>query len=232
MTRMEPDKALDSPEYEVWNYLYSGLDLARMELECLSEEQRAALIKFGEQIFSQRINLTIAPDDDSFADLSQQVLDIPLFKFATDIVFAEKAVDRAAQALDRYIELKPILTRYKLTDLSAKCLQEAGWTFLFSFDAACVAFCSAVLEQTLRDMLVDAGIITTCSRDTAGKLLNKATQKKLLPEEAEQAASDLIAMRNEVIHQRLEAIKDEALKAMDYLGVVLQELGRQSTRQP
>lgn len=132
MTRMEPDKALDSLEHEVWNHLYSGLDLAKMELDCLSEK----------------------------------------------------------------------------------------------------AFCSAVLEQTLRGMLVDAGIITTCSRDTAGKLLNKAKQKELLPEEADQAASDLIAMRNEVIHQRLEALKGEALKAMDYLGVVLQELGRQSTRHP
>ena len=230
MRRVKSEKVLDSPEHEVWNHLYSGLDLAKMELDCLSEEKRTALIKFGEDIFSQRTNLTAVPGD-SFADLPQQVLELPWFKFAADIACAEEALGRAAQALDRYIELKPILTRYKLTDLAAKCLQEAGRTFLFSFDAACVAFCSAVLEQTLRDMLVDAGIITMCSRDTARKLLNKATQKKLLPEGAEQAASDLIDMRNEVIHQRFEALKDEALKAMDYLGVVLQELGRQSTRQ-
>ena len=231
MTRMEPDKALDSPEHEVWNHLYSGLDLAKMELDCLSEKERTALIKFGDYIFSQRTNLTAVPDD-SFADLPQQVLERPWLKFAADIAFAEEALGRAAQALDRYIELKPILTRYKLTDLAAKCLQEAGRTFLFSFDAACVMFCSAALEQTLRDKLVDEGIIAMCSRYTARKLLKKANQKKLLPEAAEQAASDLIDMRNEVIHRRFEALKDEALKAMDYLGVVLQELGRQSTRQP
>ena len=230
MQRMEPDKALNGPEFEVWNHLYSGLVLARMELDCLSEKERTALTKFREQIFSQRTNLIVAPND-SFAGLSQQILKLPWFKFAADIAFAEEAVGRAAQALDRYIELKPILTGYKLTDSAAKCLQEAGWTFLFSFDAACVAFCSAVLEQTLRDTLVDAGIITMCSRYTAGKLLKKATQKKLLPEAAQQAASDLIVMRNEVIHRRFEALKDEALKAMDYLGIVLQELGRQSTRQ-
>lgn len=232
---MGKDKTLDEifsgdgPKFEVWNHLYSGLDLARMELDCLSEKGRAALTKFGERIFSQRTNLTVAPDD-KFTDMSQQLLEVPWLKFAADCAFAEEALDRAVKALDRYLELEPILTRYKLTDLAAKCLQEAGRTFLFSFDAACVAFCSAALEHTLRDALVDARIITR--RDlqrrqcTAYTLLAMATQAKLLPEAAEQAASDLIAKRNVVMHRRFENLKDEALKAMEHLGVVLQDLGR------
>lgn len=232
---MEKDKTFDEifsgdgPKFEVWNHLYSGLDLARAELDSLSEKGRAVLTKFGEQIFSQRTNLTVAPDD-RFADFSQQALEVPWLKFAADIAFAEEAVDRAAKALDRYVELQPILTRYKLTDLAAKCLQEAGRTFLFSFDAACVAFCSAALEQTLRDALVDARIITMRElqrrRCTAYTLLAMATQAKLLQEAAERAASDLIAKRNVVMHRRFEGLKDEALKAMEDLGVVLQELGR------
>jgi len=232
---MEKDKTLDEifsgdgPQFEVWNHLYSGLDLARMELDCLSEKARTVLTKFGEQIFSQRTNLTVAPDD-RFADFSKQALEVPWLKFAADIAFAEEAVDRAAKALDRYVELQPILTRYRLTDLAAKCLREAGRTYLFSFDAACVAFCSAALEQTLRDALVDARIITRRElqrrRCTAYTLLAMATQAKLLPEAAEQAASDLIATRNVVMHRRFEGLKDEALKAMEHLGVVLQDLGR------
>ena len=55
MTRMEPDKALDSPEHEVWNHLYSGLDLAKMELDCLSEKERTALIKFGSISFRNEL---------------------------------------------------------------------------------------------------------------------------------------------------------------------------------
>ena len=215
----------------MWNHLESGLARARMELDCFPEKTRTILTKFGEQIFSQRTKLIVAPDD-KFAGLSQQVLEISWVKFAADIAFAEEAVARAAKMLDRYVELQPILTRYKLTGLAAKCLQEAGWTFLFSFDFACVASCTAVLEQTLSKMLVDERIITWDElqrrRCTAGRLVKIAMKKKLLPEAAHQAASDLINMRNEVIHRRFEALKDEALKAIDYLGVVLQELDRRS----
>ena len=73
MKRMEPDKALDGPEFEVWNHLYSGLVLARMELDCLSEKERIALTKLGEQIFLLKANL-IAAEDDILADVSQLLL--------------------------------------------------------------------------------------------------------------------------------------------------------------
>ena len=243
MTRMETDEELGGPEFEMWNHLESGLDRARMELDCLSEEDRTILTKFSERIFSQRTNLIVASDD-KFAALSSQLLKEPWIKFAVDIAFAEESLARAGNVFDRYVKLQPILTRYELTNLAAKCLQEAGWTFLFSFDAACVEFCKMVLEQTLRKELVDAGGITEeqskvdaggiteeqSKKDTVGRLLTKAREKRLLPEATEQAAKDLITMRNEVIHRRFEALEDEALNAMDQLGVVLQELGQRSAR--
>ena len=231
MTRMEPNEVLDGPEFEMWNHLESGLDLARFELKCLSEENRTILTKLSERIFSQRTNLIVEPDD-KVAALSPQLLEEPWIKFAVDIAFAEESLVRAGNVFDRYVKLQPILTRYKLTNLAAKCLQEAGWTFLFSFDAACVEFCKMVLEQTLRKELVDAGSITEeqCKKDTVGGLLTKARKERLLPEATEQAAKDLITMRNEVIHRRFEALEDEALKAMDQLGVVLQDLGQRSAR--
>lgn len=220
----------NGPEAEVWIHLYSGLDLAEMELDRFSEEARALMTKLGERIFSQRTNLTAAPDD-SFAGVSQQLLQFPWLKYAADLAFAWEAVGRAEKALDRYVELQPILTRYKLSDSAAKYLQEAGRTFLFSFDAACVAFCNAALEQTLRDVLVGARVVT--ERDlkrnqrTAAALLEQALQAKLLPEGAEQAARDLISKRNALMHRNFESLKDDALKAMEHLGVVLQALGRQ-----
>jgi hypothetical protein len=163
---MEKDKAFDEvfsgngPEFEVWNHLYSGLDLARAELDNLSEKGRTILTRFGERVFSQRTTLTVEPDN-TFAAFSQQALDVPWLKFAADIAFAQEAVCRAEKALVRYVELQPILTCYKLSDLASKYLKEAVQTFLFSFDVACVAFCNAALEQTLRDILVDANVMTS-----------------------------------------------------------------------
>lgn len=231
MTRMETDEELGGPEFEMWNHLESGLDLARMELDCLSEENRTILTKLSERIFSQRTNLIVAPDD-KFAALSPLLLEEPWIKFAVDIAFAEESLARAGNVFDRYVKLQPILTRYELTNLAAKCLQEAGWTFLFSFDAACVEFCKMVLEQTLRKELVDAGSITEeqSKKDTVGGLLTKARKERLLPEATEHAAKDLITMRNEVIHRRFEALEDEALNAINQLGVVLQELGQRSAQ--
>jgi len=232
---LEKDKALDEiftgngPEFEVWNHLYSGLDLARVELDKLSEEGRGILTRFGQRVFSQRTSLTVEPDD-TFAAFSQQALDVPWLKFAADMAFAEQAVCRAEKALVRYVELQPILTRYKLSDVASKYLQEAGQTFLFSFDAACVAFCNAALEQTLRDLLVDANVMTNRelqrSQSTANTLLERAARENLLPEAAEQAARDLIAKRNKVMHRRFENLKEDALKAMEHLAIVLQYLGR------
>ena len=222
MTRMETDEELGGPEFEMWNHLESGLDRARMELDCLSEEDRTILTKFSKRIFSQRTNLIVASDD-KFAPLSPLLLEEPWIKFAVDIAFAEESLARAGNVFDRYVKLQPILTHYKLTDVATKCLQEAGQMFIFSFNAGCVAFCSAVLEQTLRDELERQN-----NKDTAGRLLKLAKKKKIFSKEAEQAADNLITMRNEVIHRRFEALEDEALKAMDQLGVVLQELGSEA----
>lgn len=233
MTRIEPDEVLDGPEFEIWNHLESGLDLARMEFEeGLSEEERTFYMKFGEDILSLQINRLIAPDDSTagLAGASHLLLKVPWIKFAVDFAFANQTLPRATGVFDRYVELQPILTRYELSDVAAKCLQEAGWTFLFSFDFACVVSCTAVLEQMLAKELVDGCILTwdelkRC-RYTAGKLFQKAKKERFLPEQAEQAASELIEMRNKVMHRRFEASKDEALKAMENLGIVLQDLGR------
>ena len=42
----------------------------------------------------------------------------------------------------------------------------------------------------------------------------------------EQAARELIGKRNSVMHRHLGCLKDEALNAMEQLGVVLQEFSR------
>lgn len=217
------------PTFDVWVHLHSGLDQARFELDVLPERARHALARFGEQLRAQRTGLTTAPDD-RFADLAQESLRVPWLKFAADIAFAEEAVDRAVAALERYVELQPILTRYRLSDRAATYLQEAARAFLFSFDAACIAFCSSALEQTLKDLLIDAQITSQRDLDrdrpTAHGLLHRASQARLLGRPSEDAARALITKRNSVMHSSFDGIKQDAVQAIEKLGIVLQELGR------
>jgi hypothetical protein len=161
---MEDDKTLieilseTSPRFDVWVHLESGLELADDEFDRLPKKVRTFLKKFGEKLFSQRTDMTGAPDDE-FPDLSERLLQLPWPKFAADIAFAQEAIHRATNALYRYVELQPILTRYSLSKAAAKYLREAGRAFLFSFDAASIAFCGAALEKTLEDALVHQGDI-------------------------------------------------------------------------
>lgn len=217
------------PEFDVWAHLHSGLDQARWELDVLPERARNALAQFGEQLRAQRTGLTTAPED-RFADLAPESLGVPWLKFAADIAFAEEAIDRGVKALERYGELQPILTRYRLSDRAATYLQEAARAFLFSFDAACIAFCSSALEQTLKDLLIDAQVKTQrdLDRDRSGalRLLDLACGARLLGRESEDAARALITKRNSVMHRSFDSMKKDALQAIEKLGIVLQELGR------
>ena len=224
---MEINKENDGPEYEVGIHLESGLDMARNELDGFSEELRTWLTMLGKQIVSLQTNL-VADEDKKLADVSRTLLEEPWIKYVSDLAFAEDAVTRASAGFVRYVELRPILTGYELSEVATKCLQEAGRMFLFSFDNGCVTFCGSALEQTLRSSLEDAGH-TPGEKDTIGALITEACKRTLLSEEAVKAAHDLKCTRNDVIHRPFtvegEDLKYEALKAIENLGKVLETLG-------
>lgn len=54
MSRATQKSGQDGPEFEVWNHLDSGLELARNEFEVLDENTRATMEKFGEMIVRAR----------------------------------------------------------------------------------------------------------------------------------------------------------------------------------
>ena len=224
---MEINKENNGPEFEVGIHLESGLDMARNELDGLSEDLRTWLTVLGKQIVSLQTNL-VADEDNKLADVSRTLLEEPWIKYVSDLAFAEDAVTRASAGFDRYVELRPILTCYELSEVATKCLQEAGRMFLFSFDNGCVTFCGSALEQTLRKALKDAGH-TPGEKDTIGPLIKKACECNLLSPEGEKAARNLKCTRNDVIHRPFmvegEDLKNEALKAMDNLGKILEALG-------
>ncbi len=227
------ENALDGPEFEMWNHLYSGIDQARTELNELPENTRARLTELGVEIMSLRTNL-VAQRDNQLADLSPMLLQDPWIKFSADMAFAEDAVTRASAGFDRYVDLRPILTAYELSDVAAKCLEEAGQLFLFSFDSGCVVFCGAALEQTLRKAIEDAGH-TPRERDTIGPLIKKAYECNLLSEGAKQAACELKSTRNDVLHRPFmvvaQDLRSKAIEAMDNLGKVLEALGQSHDHQ-
>ena len=219
------------PHFEVWNHLHSGLDLARMEFDDLGEKEKRALEGFAELVFGRRSRLTGLPEDQEIYELEVRLLEDPWFKHAVDLRFAEDAVGRATGALRRYLELRPILTRLQLSERSQTYLAEAVHTFLFGFNAACIAFCGATLEQVLKEALIRSG---ECSErqlrrelPTGHTLLKKAEEKKLVAE-SYGAAKKVLDERNRVMHQDMsnqDVIQHLALENIAALGSTLQELG-------
>ena len=122
---MEINKENDGPEFEVGIHLESGLDMARNELDGLSEDLRTWLTVLGKQIVSLQTNL-VADEDNKLADVSRTLLEEPWIKYVSDLAFAEDAITRASAGFDRYVELRPILKCYELSEVATKCLQRGG----------------------------------------------------------------------------------------------------------
>ena len=149
-----------------------------------------------------------------------------------DLIFAEAAIDRAMGVLKRYLKLGPILTRLHLSQRCQTYLTEAVQTFLFGFDAACIAFCGATLEQVLKEALIRSGECNEKQlrqdRTSPLGLLKKAQNKKLIMDSYE-AARKVLDGRNLIMHQDIgneDAVLKRAIETIDALGSTLQELGR------
>ena len=106
---------------------------------------------------------------------------------------------------------------------------------MFGFDAACIAFCGATLEQVLKEALIRSGECNEKQlrqdRPTALGLLKKAEEKKLITDSYE-AARKVFEDRNLIMHQHIgnkDALLKHAIENIAALGSTLQELGRVMT---
>jgi hypothetical protein len=220
------------PQSEVWNYLYSGLDLAQMEFDNLGEKEKEALESFAELVFARRSKLVGSPEDQEIYGDEEKLLKHPWFKHAVDLRFAGEVVERGVGMLRRYLQLRPILTHFELSERCKVYLGDAVQTFLFGFDAACVAFCGATLEQILKEALIRSKECTEQQikqeRLSGLGLLMKANEKKLITESYD-GARKVLTQRNVVMHQGVcdkNLIRNHALENIAALGSTLQELGR------
>lgn len=245
------------PEFEVWTYLWSGLDMAREQLADsfaalldreprLGRRERELLDRWGELAFSglTQLMLDATAKDKEFEEV-RRVHGVPgaqpWLAFAVDLKFAEEGVGRAEMALERYHELRCARLPPGLSPRSRRYVAEASHTFLFGFDAACIAFCGAAVEQEVKDACVRGGLYTEHAlrrAERAGRtgmtFLNEAKRAGLI-DGAFHAAETVLRARNEVLHRSIEKGDPLADKALEYLvtmSQVFQELDAKTPRKP
>lgn len=194
------------PEFEVWNHLESGLQSARDELRPLEKQVRTALEHLAKAVADTRGVLILPPSKASLLVAESQLLSHPWIKHAIDTEIASEGISRANEALDRYQSLKPATAANALPEPVVRYIKEAAATYLFGFDAACIAFCRAALEQLLKDSLVKKRIYTQPQlrreRPTAGTLLEKAKQAGIIGS-GYTAAKRVVERGDQVLHRAI-----------------------------
>jgi hypothetical protein len=248
------------PKFEVWNYLERGLDMARNELDepvyiddststertpRLGEKERKLLHRWAELAFSGLTQLVLDPaaKDQELGEVRQVAATPgaePWLNFAVDLRFAEEGVGRAQTALDRYADLRRARLPPGLSRRSKRYVAEAAHTFLFGFDAACIVFCGAAVEQEIKDSLVRARRYTDHTLRQAERngrtgmtFLHEAKRAELIKEEF-RSAETLLRARNEVLHRGIdkgEGLRDEALEHLVTMSRVFRELDTVAPRQ-
>jgi hypothetical protein len=217
------------PDSDVWNYLRIGLDLARQELDALPLITRDLAEAVAKEVIGSRERLVQTIEGQQFS--LDVLLEEPWFKYAADVELATKGLRRATEGLKRYLELKPILTQYRVPERATPYIRTLSETFVFGFDAPCIAFAGAALEQVLKDALIEAGEYTEPrirrERPT-GETLVAAARRRSLIRETELDAKKLFDQRNRTMHRHIwddKIITGIAIECIDGFSRVVQELG-------
>jgi hypothetical protein len=135
--------------------------------------------------------------------------------------------------LARYEELRRARLPPRLSQRSSSYVKEAVHTYLFGFDAACVAFCGAAVEQQVKDACVRAALYTEYTMRRAEKggrggmtFLEEANRGGLITETYE-VAREILRRRNTVLHRGMdtdEQLSEEAARTLLGMSKVFHEL--------
>jgi hypothetical protein len=223
---MDDQNPTDGPQFEVWNHLWSGVDLADNELRALDARKRTRVEKVGKLLVDAR-TLLAREDDTTEAIVNKYAEDLlsdPWIKHAAELELARAAVSRAETALSRYFSLQPAVVGKAIPARATKYVAEVIQTFAFGFDAACIALCRATAEQVLKDELVAAAVYTEAQirreRPTAGTLLIKAKQAGIITTCAD-AGDRLVKKGDTVMHQFIYDDKISETQARDSIKELL-----------
>jgi hypothetical protein len=206
----------EGPEQTVWSHIQMGLDLANDEFERLPESLRALTQKLGIAVVNVRLHLLHDRSDEDLLEIGERVMEEQWVRYATEYHLAGEAIQRANQAFDRYITVRPVTVGRQLPEEARSYVREAIRTFMFGFDPACIALCRAALEQVIKDALVARGTFTPAQlrveRPTAGRMLELAKRAGLL-QSAYVAAKQVIDRGDTLMHGHVsepELLRDMA----------------------
>jgi hypothetical protein len=222
---------LEGPEFEVWNHLDSGWQMA---YDDMARQLEPEAMHFFESVASLIVGATSvlhldremspireklqefapAADPSRYDALFSALLELyqrqanPWLKHAVELKLARGGLDRATEALRRFTQLAPQLNQRPLPERAEPYLREAIQTFLFGFDPACISLCRSALEQVSRDVLVRIGVYTEPQLRRAKPPVSLETLLLKLRAagalEKEFAAADRIRERgNTVLHQHM-----------------------------
>jgi hypothetical protein len=230
MTNPDEDVEEYGPKSEVWSHLSSGVELATMELDVLDTESRKAVEAFGRHFVRMRKSFALPTGDQTIVELFDLLFRDAWYRHAAEIELAWEGIDRASHALHRFQELQPVFTGFRLGEKAASYLREVVDTFLFGFDAACIALCGATLEQVLRELVVREGIYTErrlrADQPSGITLLKEIERAGLIQDSA--VAERTLKARNRVMHQHMwekKIIRSMALASIQDLGTIMVQLG-------
>jgi hypothetical protein len=223
---------IDGPEFEVWLHLWTGIDTATDELRVLNDESRKAVEQIGSELVNARKALSQAPDTygAKLLLIDDHLLANPWVRHAAEIEVASTGIWRSEQALKRFMRVKPAIVSRPIPERAIKYVAEVVQTYMFGFDAACIALCRATIEQLLKDELLAHGLLTEPQirreRPTAGSLLAHAKRAGLLTDSTA-AAERVVKKGDTVLHSFVyddRVIDQQALDSVTDLVLVVAEL--------
>ncbi len=220
----------DGPEFAVWNHLESGWALADMELNKLGPAERRFVQEVAKALVQTRTELLLSPDRQSALPVLAEVLQHPRVRHAADLQLARIGIHRASRALERYLDLAPVIGTYRFTEKPLQYLNEVVQTYIFGFDAACIALAGATFERALHEVLVTYGLIQAPQSDddrtpSVSKLIAIAERSnpQILPEK-DPSVKRLVELRDRIMHRHMwdaKIIRQVALGCIEDLSAVL-----------
>lgn len=219
----------DGPEFEVWNLLEAGLQMA---YDDMARQLQPGTMKFwqllAKQLIAMRLQPMLSSDTSNIpdellafipkiseADWSEVLLELrdrpiegwsPWLRHVVDLEVATIGVGRASEGLERYGRISPRLVLHPIPEKASAYVAEVVQTYLMGFDAACIALCRACFEQIAKAVLVKAKVMTEgeirSNQPTAATLLAKLKQSKLIAS-AVLPAERLSQRGNQIMHKGL-----------------------------
>jgi hypothetical protein len=241
------------PDFEVWNHLDGGLQVAHddmanklgPDLTALLMAIADGLVELKEQVFIPRdapaISQKFAEVFPQFgstqqANILNEAASIyaknagPFFRHAVHLAVAGVGLRRVNEALTRFVDISFVIVQRPVPAKSRPYIREVVHTFLFGFDPACIALCRSTFELFARSVLVARGLYTEPQlrreQPTAHTLSARLKQANLIPE-SHSAATRLVERGNTILHKGIydaRISKQAALDSVSDLILVAQEL--------